>query len=57
MKPAKAKKSNTNTTNRIDDLVPNNPRFDAKYQSSDDKIDTDTRNHMLYDTWQKPFQH
>jgi len=53
MKPVRAKKSNTNQTNQIDDLVPNNPRFDAKYQSSDQKVDADTRKHMLYDTWTK----
>jgi len=50
MKPTKAKDSSTKKSNRIDNLVPNNPSYDLQYKSSDDKIDADTRNHMLYDT-------
>jgi len=57
MKSTKAKDSSTKKSNRIDNSVPNNPNYDLQYKSSDDKIDADTRNHMLYDTWQNPYQH
>jgi hypothetical protein len=52
MKPTKAKDSSFNKRSNIDDLVPNNPRFDSKHQSSDDAIEAETSKHILYDSWQ-----
>ena len=52
MKPAKAKNSNTNKSNRIDDFVPNNPRFDATHQDRDSSIEAEIKSRMLYDMWQ-----
>lgn len=57
MKPTKAKDSSFNKKNNVDDLVPNNPRFDSKHQSSDNAIEAEIRKHMLYDFWQNPYQH
>ncbi len=57
MKPAKAKSSNLDKSNGIVDFVPNNPRFDSKYKSSDTNIEADIRSSMLYDTWQNPCDH
>jgi hypothetical protein len=45
MKPVKAKDSNTNKSNGIDDFAPNNPRFDSKYQSSDSLVNAETGCH------------
>jgi len=57
MKPAKAKKSNNNKSNGIDNFVPNNPRFDAKFQDGDSSIEAEIKNRMLYDTWQNHCNH
>ena len=44
MKPTKAKDSSFNKKDNVDDLVPNNPRFDSKHQSSDNAIEAEIWN-------------
>lgn len=57
MKAVKARESNSNKKNRIDDFVPSNSRLNSRHQLSDDSTEAVISKHVLYDFRQNPHQH